>query len=141
MWKAIRRGYRYGQLWPQHAVVGNLPEARVIPATKLGLKLLPLAAAANLFVQIQYLGLEFLPQIIAGTLFLLVLPVQGYYWLGKRAYVKLPPNLEAWYFDLKEKLNQSGEDIRLPGHRPGPCYIDLARVLKKALSVLPPHDY
>ena len=43
--------------------------------------MLPVAAVANFYVQFQYLGMEFLPQIIATTLFLLVLPLQGYYWL------------------------------------------------------------
>lgn len=141
MFKVVRQGHKYMKLWPNHAVVGNLPEAQVIPLVKMGIRLLPFAAAANFFVQFQYLGTDYLPQIIAATLFILVLPLQGYYWLGKRAYKVLPPPLKAWYFELKEKLSQNGEDIRLPGHRKGPCYIDLARALRKALAVLPPHEY
>src|SRR5690554_6854805 len=141
MWKILARGRSYLRLWPKHVVVGNLPESRVIPMVKLGIRWLPVAALANAGVQWQYLGVEFLPQILATSLFILVLPLQGYYWLGKRAYTVLPPPLASWFNELKTKLNQSGEDIRLPGHRPGPCYVDLARVLNKALAVLPPHDY
>ncbi|HLV48401.1 MAG TPA: terminus macrodomain insulation protein YfbV [Aliidiomarina sp.] len=141
MWNTLQRGRRYMKLWPKHAVVGNLPESRVVPLTKLGVRWLPVAAFANAFVQWQYLGLDYLPQILAASLFILVLPLQGYYWLGQRAYARLPLPLESWYTELKEKLNTKGDDIRLPSHRPGPCYIDLARVLKKALKQLPPHDY
>ncbi|RUO35187.1 terminus macrodomain insulation protein YfbV [Aliidiomarina sanyensis] len=140
MWKILRHGREYMKTWPNHAIVGNLPEAQIIPATRWALKLLPAAAVVNFFVQFQYLGSDYLIQIVAASLFLLVLPLQGYYWLGKRAYTMLPPPLKHWYFELKEKLNNSGEDIRLPGHRKGPCYIDLARVLRKALAVLPPEE-
>lgn len=141
MWKTFKHGLDYMKVWPDHAVVGNLPESRVIPALKLGVKVIPVAAVANFYVQFQYLGADYLPQIIATTLFLLVLPLQGYYWLGKRSYRLLPPALKSWFLDLQYKLNQAGEDIRLPGHRPGPAYIDLARVLRKALAVLPPEEH
>lgn len=140
MWKVLRHGRDYMKIWPNHAIVGNLPEARFIPATRWGVRLLPGAAIANFFVQFQYLGADYLIQIIAASLFLLALPIQGYYWLGKRAYSMLPPALNGWYFELKTKLNESGEDIRLPSHRKGPCFIDLARVLRKALAVLPPEE-
>ncbi len=129
------------KLWPKHAMVGNLPESQVVPLTKLGVRWLPVATLCNVYVQWQYLGMDYLPQIMASSLFILVLPLHGYYWLGKRAYTRLPLPLEAWYTQLKDKLNDQGEDIRLPSHRPGPCYIDLARVLNKALRQLPPHDY
>ncbi|WP_194755456.1 terminus macrodomain insulation protein YfbV [Aliidiomarina indica] len=140
MWKSVRRGIKYMKVWPNHAVVGNMTEAKVIPATRLGARVLPIAAVANFFVQFQYLGMDYLPQIIGASLFILLLPLQGYYWLGQRAYRELPPPLKHWYFELKQKLNDSGEDIRLPSHRPGPCYIDLARVLRTALTVLPPEE-
>lgn len=141
MLKTIQRGGRYLKLWPKHAVVGNLPESRVVPLTKLAVRWLPFAAAANAFVQWQYLGNEYLPQLLASSLFILLLPLQGYYWLGQRAYAPLPVALEGWYQELSRKLNQAGEDIRLPSHRTGPCYIDLARVLNKVLKQLPPYDY
>jgi uncharacterized membrane protein YfbV (UPF0208 family) len=140
MWKTLKRGAEYLKLWPNHAVVGNLAESKFVPATKLGVKVLPIAAVVSFFVQFQYLGSELLPQILATSLFILVLPIQGYYWLGKRAYQILPPALNNWYFELQSKLNAAGEDIRLPGHRKGPCYVDLARVLRKALAVLPPEE-
>ncbi|MCH8492070.1 MAG: DUF412 domain-containing protein [Idiomarina sp.] len=140
MWKTLKRGAEYLKLWPNHAVVGNLAESKFVPATKLGVKVLPIAAVLNFYVQFQYLGSELLPQILATSLFILVLPLQGYYWLGKRAYQILPPALNNWYFELQNKLNAAGEDIRLPGHRKGPCYVDLARVLRKALAVLPPEE-
>lgn len=141
MLQHIKNGHRYMQLWPNHACVGNLAEARVIPATRFGWKAMPVAALANAFVQFSYLGPEFMPQILAATIFILLLPLQGYYWLGKRAYTQLPLALRSWYFELQEKLNAQGADIRLPSDRQGPCYIDLARVLRKALNQLPPHEF
>ncbi|RTE87044.1 MULTISPECIES: terminus macrodomain insulation protein YfbV [Gammaproteobacteria] len=141
MWKTLRSGYRYMELWPRHAVVGNLPESRIAPATKLAWRWLPAAAGVNAFVQYQYLGMEFLPQIIASSLLLLWIPCHGFYWLGKRSESQLSVPLRAWYFELKDKLNKSGQDIRLPSHRQGPCYIDLAWVLRKALAELSPHDF
>lgn len=141
MWNTVQCGRRYMKLWPKHPIVGNLPESQVIPFSKLGARWLPVAAGVNAFVQWQYLGIEYAPQIIACSLFIFLLPLQGYYWLGKRAYRPLPIPLVRWYQELKTKLNQQGEDIRLPSHRPGPCYIDLARVLQQALKKLPPQDY
>lgn len=141
MLRVIQRGRRYMKIWPMHAVVGNLPESRVIPLTKLGIRWLPVAALCSAFVQWQYLGMEFLPQIVSSSLFILVLPLHGYYWLGKRAYSRLPIPLERWYKELKEKLNRSGHDIRLPSGQQGPYFIDLATVLSKALKQLPPHEY
>ena len=44
MIKTLKRGNQYMKVWPNHAVVGNLPESRLIPALKLGSKLLPVAA-------------------------------------------------------------------------------------------------
>lgn len=141
MIKTILQGHRYMKIWPQHAVVGNLPEARVIPLTKLGRLGLPLAALLNVFVQYSYLGAEFLIQIMATSLFLAALPLQGYYWLGKRAKSQLPIPLASWLKELQSKLKRQGEDIRLEQHQVGPNYMDLAKVLHAALKKLPPNDY
>lgn len=141
LFKIFREGWQYMKLWPNHAVVGGLPEAQVIPLTKLVTWLLPLAAVVNFAVQWTWLGSEHLGSTLAASVFLLLLPLQGYYWLGKRALSELPLSLRAWYFDLQSKLQQSGLDVRLPSHRPGPCYIDLATIVRKALSILPPEDY
>jgi uncharacterized protein len=141
MLKTFRSGLQYMRIWPNHAVVGALPEAQVIPLTRFGSWVLPIAALLNFAVQWTWLGGEHLAPSIAASLFLLLLPLQGYYWLGKRAYSELPLTLRSWYFDLQTRLSQAGEDVRLPSHRPGPCYIDLARILNKALAVLPPDEH
>ncbi|RUO31824.1 DUF412 domain-containing protein [Aliidiomarina sedimenti] len=139
--KVFANGWRYMKLWPNHAVVGALPEAQIIPLTRLVSWMLPAAAVTNFGVQWFWLGTEHLPMIIMASMFLLLLPLQGYYWLGKRAYSELPLNLRGWYFELQSKLQVAGQDVRLPSHRPGPCYIDLALILRKALSELPPDQY
>lgn len=141
LWRTFSDGWKYMKLWPNHAVVGAMPEARVIPATRLGTIWLPIAALLNFTVQWYWLGSAHMPQIIAASLFLLLLPLQGYYWLGRRSYQELTPALKAWYFDLRDKLSSNGEDVRLPSDRKGPCYIDLARILRKALAVLPPDEH
>lgn len=141
LFRTFANGWHYMKVWPNHAVVGALPEAHVIPATRLGSLYLPVAAVVNFAVQWYWLGSSHMGQIIAASLFLLLLPLQGYYWLGKRAYQLLPLGLKSWYFELQNKLASAGQDVRLPSHRPGPCYIDLARILRKALADLPPGDY
>lgn len=141
MIKVCRQGWQYMKVWPNHAVVGALPEAQVIPLTRLVSWLLPVAAVANFAVQWTWLGADYAGTIIAASVFLLVLPLQGYYWLGKRAYSQLPLHLRAWYFELQARLQATGHDVRLPSHRPGPCYIDLAVILRKALSSLPPEQH
>lgn len=141
MFKTFKEGWQYLKIWPNHAIVGGLPEAHVVPLTKLITWMLPVAAVVNFTVQWTWLGSEYLGTIVTASLFLLLMPLQAYYWLGKRALSQLPLNLRAWYFELQEKLQRSGMDVRLPSHRPGPCYIDLARIVRKALSILPPEDY
>lgn len=139
--RTFKDGAQYLKLWPNHAVVGGLPEAQVVPLTRLITWALPIAAVVNFAVQWTWLGSEHMASIITTSLFIALLPLQAYYWLGKRAMSELPLSLRAWYFELQGKLLQSGMDVRLPSHRKGPCYIDLAVMVRKALSVLPPEDY
>lgn len=139
--RVFKRGWDYMRRWPNHAVVGALPEAQIIPLTRLTTWMLPLAGVVNFGVQWFWLGSEKLPMIISASLFLCLLPLQGYYWLGKRAYSELPLNLRSWYFELQGKMQQAGQDVRLPSHRPGPCYIDLAVLLRRVLDELPPDQY
>lgn len=141
MIKVLQHGWEYMKLWPNHAVVGALPEAHVIPLTRLISWMLPAAALVNFAVQWTWLGSAHAGTIITASVFLLLLPLQGYYWLGKRAYSELPLHLRAWYFELQSKLQAAGRDVRLPSHRPGPCYIDLAVILRKALNILPPEQH
>lgn len=141
LFKTFREGWRYRKLWPNHAIVGGLPEAQVIPLTKLITWMLPIAAVVNFAVQWTWLGSGYLGTTVTASLFLLLMPLQGYYWLGKRSLSELPLSLRAWYFDLQAKLQQAGRDVRLPSHRPGPCYCDLAVIVNKALAELPGDEY
>ncbi|MCT7655176.1 DUF412 domain-containing protein [Oceanimonas sp. NS1] len=60
------------------------------------------------------------PSVVASVLFLASLPLQGYYWLGKRADTHLPPSLREWYLQIHDKLAAAGAGSR---HRcPAPLF-------------------
>lgn len=141
MIKTIQQGFQYARSWPRHAVVGNLPESTWVVLLRILIRWLPVVCLLSGFLQWHYLGQEGLSLLITWVFFLLSLPFQGYYWMGKRSITLLPLGLRSWYFELVDKLNQQGYDIRLPSHSQGPCYADLSRVLNKALIQLPPHEY
>ena len=62
----------------------------------------------SLMVQVQLLGLNYLPQALAASLLLLSLPMQGFYWLGKRANTPLPAGMANWYRDIRQQMLDKG---------------------------------
>ena len=93
----------------------------------------PALAVINLAVQWQWQGHMLVPQALVTSLFLLSLPFQGWFWLGRRANTKLDPRLKHWYGDLAKKLKVQPQAQ--------PTYMDLAKILKKALQELPPDEH
>ena len=67
------------------------------------------------------------PTLFTSFLFAVSLPVQGYFWLGKRAETALPPSLSRWYREINSKMNCSTAAGR-------PNYFDLAKTLRKAFE-------
>ncbi len=66
-------------------------------------------------------------------LFLLGLPVQGLYWLGKRSRELLPQRLLSWYSAIQEKLY--GKHSEQSIMQSCPSYLDLAVLLSKAFKI------
>ncbi len=131
MWKLFKDGQAYAKIWPRHAVVATMTESRVVPAVNFTARWMPAAAVISFLVQWQWL----LPlsQALISSLFLLSIPLQGWYWLGARANGQLPPALAAWYQELAKKLKIEP--------RTKPIYFDLAKILRKALKELPPEEH
>ena len=60
----------------------------------------------------------------------LVMPLQGLYWLGKRAKSPLEPQSSQWFYEISERLRKQHES--LPTVQDKPTYQHLAEVLQKA---------
>lgn len=133
IFKTLTDGQHYARIWPRHAVVAAMTETRVIPAVAFAAKWMPALAVINLAVQWQWQGEQLLPQALVTSLFLLSMPFQGWFWLGRRANSQLTPRLHQWYKDLAHKLGVQAERK--------PTYMHLAKILRKALHELPPEEH
>lgn len=133
LWQVLQSGQKYAALWPHHSVVAAMTETRVVPAVKFAAKFMPALAVINFLVQWQWQDEALLPQAIVTSLFLLSLPLQGWYWLGRRALSPLDPRLKHWYLELTKKLKMQPQAK--------PIRMDLARVLRRALDELPPDEH
>ncbi|MDP5211587.1 DUF412 domain-containing protein [Pseudoalteromonas tunicata] len=122
-------GQQYSKIWPDNVELAPIfPERRVIKATQMALKVMPMLAVLSIFVQVQFLGTQYLPQALTFALFLLSMPVQGLYWLGKRANTTLPPSLASWYRQLQSKMQENGYQPSVS--RAQPRFYELAHLLK-----------
>ncbi|NQZ06185.1 MAG: DUF412 domain-containing protein [Algicola sp.] len=129
----IRDGQTYSKTWPlKRELAAIFMEYRMIKATKLGIDLLPLLAILSLMVQVTLLGFDYMPQAIACSLFMLSIPVQGFYWLGKRANTPLPQSMANWYHQIHQQMTEEG--CHLPATSGKPRYQELAVLLKQAFE-------
>lgn len=71
---------------------------------------------------------------IATALFACGLPLQGLWWLGKRAITPLPPTLLQWFHEVRHKLFEAGQAVA--PIEPIPTYQSLADLLKRAFKQL-----
>lgn len=127
----VQLGRQYGKEWPMRKELAPLfPEFRVIKATELAIAVMPLLAVMTVFVQTNWLGMEYLPQAIAIAMFFLSLPAQGLLWLGKRADTPLNPSLNTWYQELFNKMVANGYDAPAQLQSRRPTYRTLAKLLK-----------
>jgi uncharacterized membrane protein YfbV (UPF0208 family) len=125
----LNDGHNYSKVWPRNYRLGALfPEPRVIKATQLGITVMPLMAVISVSVQLSYLGPEYLPLALTFALFLLSMPVQGLYWLGKRANTQLPPALASWYREIYGKMIAEGVEPKVSLSKPK--YLELGYLLK-----------
>lgn len=131
----LQQGVVYSQTWPLVNELNSVfPENQIIRLTKRAQQLLPAFSVISLVVQLQWMGQSYLAPALASTLFMLSLPLQGWYWLGKRAASVLPPAMLQWYLDIADKMQQSGVAVPRPAAKP--CYADLATLLSLAVKQL-----
>src|SRR5690606_31353793 len=110
----LQQGRHYMTLWPRRPELNSMfPENRVIKATEFALKIIPALAVLSVMLQFQLGELHYWPSVMTSVLFLLSLPLQGYYWLGQRADTRLPPSLASWYREINGKMNEQGSHRQL----------------------------
>lgn len=128
--KTLIHGADYSSVWPlQPELASIFPEQRVIYLLNWGKRIIPALVVLSGCLQIQWGNAAHWPTFVASCLFALSLPMQGYYWLGRRADTPLPPSLSRWYFDINQKMNCAPSVNR-------PSYFDLATTLRKAFEQL-----
>lgn len=71
---------------------------------------------------------------VATALFALSLPMQGLWWLGKRSVTPLPPAILNWFYEVRGKLQESGQVLAPVEGKPD--YRALADTLKRAFKQL-----
>ncbi len=131
----LQAGVKYSKAWPLVNELNSIfPENQIIRLTRFGQQVLPGLSVLSLLVQLNWLGQDYLAQALASALFLLLLPFQGWYWLGRRASSALPPAMLNWYLDIADKLRSSGVSVGKPPAKPS--YADLASLLQQAVTQL-----
>ncbi|EKO3583606.1 DUF412 domain-containing protein [Vibrio metschnikovii] len=132
---SLRDGQKYMDTWPMRKELNLLfPEARIIKATRFGIKVMPAIAAISVLTQMSFHNLQAMPQTIVVALFAISLPLQGIWWLGSRANTQLPPSLAGWYRELHQKIIETG--FALEPLKTKPRYKELALVLNRAFRQL-----
>lgn len=136
----LKQGQHYLKTWPLESKLGMIfPENRIIKATLFAQKFMPFLAVFSVVWQQFYAKHEMsaLAVAVITGLFALFIPIQGLYWLGKRAATKLSPESAVWFYQICERLKQVNESV--PFVQEQPTYQHLADVLKKAQRKLDSH--
>ncbi|OOF58727.1 terminus macrodomain insulation protein YfbV [Rodentibacter myodis] len=129
----FKQGQIYLNTWPKEPKLGIIfPENRIIKATCFARKTMPLIAVFSVVWQQLYAKQDMMAFSLAilTALFALLMPLQGLYWLGKRATSPLESQSAVWFYDICERLKKIQEP--LPRVQDKPTYQHLAEVLKKA---------
>ena len=118
--RTLLLGRRYMAVWPDDPLLGPVfPENRVKYWMKVGSYLLPpfivLILAWAWYRGGGLHGVEFMfamkstwPVTIACVIFLLLMPLQGIWWFGRRAQLKLNPRLKLFYMETCIMLHRQG---------------------------------
>ncbi|MFP1725921.1 terminus macrodomain insulation protein YfbV [Lonsdalea quercina] len=131
--KLLQLGQHYMKTWPADKRLAPVfPENRVVRTTLFAVRFMPPLAVFTLSWQVA-LGGQLGP-VVATALFALSLPMQGLWWLGRRAITPLPPSLLQWFHDIRQRLQEAG--LALAPLEEKPTYQMLADVLKRAFKQL-----
>lgn len=137
-YRTLKMGQHYLNIWPLEPKLGAIfLENRVIKATLFAQKMMPFLAVLFVVWQQIYARGDNMALAVAvlSALFALCLPLQGFYWLGKRAQTALSPQSAVGFHHVLEKLKEKQEVI--PNFSDKPTYLDLANLLKMAQKKLP----
>ena len=137
-YRTLKIGQHYLNSWPLEPKLGAIfPENRIIKATLFAQKMMPFLAVLFVVWQQIYARGDNMALAVAvlSALFALCLPLQGFYWLGKRAQTALSPQSAVGFHHVLEKLKEKQEVI--PNFSDKPTYLDLAKLLNLAQKKLP----
>ena len=137
-YRTLKMGQHYLNIWPLEPKLGAIfPENRVIKAILFAQKMMPFLAVLFVVWQQIYARGDNMALAVAvlSALFALCLPLQGFYWLGKRAQTPLSSQSAVGFHHVLEKLKENQEVI--PNFSDKPTYLDLANLLKMAQKKLP----
>lgn len=127
-------------IWPDDPLLAPVfPENRVKYAMKIGRYVLPPFIVFILIwafvrggglkgVELMFALKNNWPVTIICVLFLLLMPLQGYYWFGRRARTRLNARLKLFYAETCKALCRQGADE--------PDMMDLAVVLRDGIKKL-----
>lgn len=136
--KSFKTGQKYMAICPKDKEFAtSFPEIRVIAYIKLANKYLP-PVLAFLFLCQYYLNTS-LVLIIITAIFAISLPLQGLFWLGKRACSPLPLNLLSYYDDIKQKLVKKQVLINNSKHNEPLNYMAFMQLINLAKQHLGKH--
>ena len=138
--KTLKIGQHYLKNWPLEIKLGAIfPENRVIKTTIFAQRFMPFLAVFSIVWQQFYARSDYMALAVAvlTALFDLCLPLQGLYWLGKRAQRKLPSQSAVAFWHVFELLKEKNES--LPNFPQDPTYQDLAVLLNIARKKLDPN--
>lgn len=133
----FKQGQHYLKTWPLVAQLNLIfPENRIIKTTLFAQKIMPFLAVFAVVWQQVYArnDISALAIAILTALFALMLPLQGLYWLGKRAKTPLSAQSAVVFQQICQRLRQANQELL---YIEQPTYQDLAEVLKKAQAKLP----
>ncbi len=130
----IRQGDQYLQSWPKQRVLNCFfIDSKIAFYTRLSIKAIPAFIFLSIALHMLQPALFSWPTMLTFILFLLGLPVQGLYWLGKRSRQLLPQRLLSWYSTIQEKLYGKRSEQNIMPHCPS--YLDLAVLLSQAFKI------
>ncbi|MDU8924825.1 terminus macrodomain insulation protein YfbV [Pasteurellaceae bacterium LIM206] len=136
--KTINRGQKYLNAWPLLPKLGMIfPENRIIKTTRFAIRFMPFMAVFSIVWQQFYAKHDMIALAIAVivALFALCIPLQGLYWLGKRANTLLPPQSAVSFQRILQELARKQIIMPTVEH---PTYQHLADALNKAQQYLEP---
>lgn len=130
----IRAGDSYLKAWPKTSALNCLfIDSKIALYTRLAIKVTPAFIILSIGLSVTF-PLLFDPVMSATfSAFLLCLPIQGLYWLGKRSQQSLPHKLLPWFMAIKAKLSTKNSAEGQWIHHPS--YLELAILLQKAFKL------